>query len=103
GVQLEAPARVTGNDIVSPNPPAGEWFETVKLNYGWDLRTRTAHYSPRPRTWTQMIDVAKYWVEKGVDGFRVDYAHAVPIEFWRTFSAELKDVSPEVFLLAEAY
>lgn len=103
GVQLEQPARVTGNDIVSPNPPVGDWFETVKLNYGWDLRHRRANYDPRPRTWNQMIDVAKYWVEKGVDGFRVDYAHAVPIEFWRTFASELKKVQPEVFLLAEAY
>ncbi len=103
GIQLESPARVTGNDIVSPNPPISDWFETVKLNYGWDLINKRANYSPRPRTWNQMIDVARYWVEKGVDGFRVDFAHAVPIEFWRTFAAELKAVQPQVFLLAEAY
>lgn len=103
GVQLESPARVTGNDIMSAAPQSYDWFETVKLNYGFDIQTRQAHYNPRPRTWTQMLDVAQYWVEKGVDGFRVDFAHAIPIEFWRYFATELRRVQPEVFLLAEAY
>jgi glycosidase len=103
GVQLESPARVTGNDIDSASPAIYDWFETVKLNYGYDFRTHQARYSPRPRTWYQMIDIAKYWVEKGVDGFRVDFAHAVPIEFWRFFASELKQVFPDVYLMAEAY
>jgi glycosidase len=103
GVQPEAPARVTGNDIVSASPGISDWFETVKLNYGWDLVHKQAFYTPTPRTWEQMLDVARYWIDKGVDGFRLDFAHAVPIEFWRHFAAELKAVQPQVFLLAEAY
>lgn len=103
GIQLERPARVTGNDIMSPNPEIYDWFETAKLNYGFDISNRTAHYDPMPRTWQQMLDVATYWVEKGVDGFRVDFAHAVPVEFWRYFASELKSIQPNVFLLAEAY
>lgn len=103
GIQYEAPARVTGNNIMLSQPHVSDWFETAKLNYGYDIAAREAFYSPRPRTWTQMIDVAKYWVEKGVDGFRVDMAHAVPIQFWQAFAAELKAIQPHVFLLAEAY
>ena len=103
GIQPESPARVTGNNIMSATPQVYDWFETVKLNYGYDIASQSAHYDPRPRTWDQMIDVAKYWTKKGVDGFRVDFAHAVPIEFWRAFAAELKAVQPNVFLLAEAY
>jgi glycosidase len=102
-VQLERPARVTGNDIISANPAIYDWFETVKLNYGFDIQNRRAEYEPMPRTWHQMLDIARYWVEKGVDGFRVDFAHAVPIEFWRYFATELKAVNPNIFLLAEAY
>jgi glycosidase len=103
GVQLEAPARVTGNDMDTATPAIYDWFETAKLNYGYDFRTHEARYSPRPKTWYQMIDVAKYWVEKGVDGFRVDFAHAIPIEFWRYFASELRQVDPDVYLMAEAY
>jgi glycosidase len=103
GIQLETPAKVTGNDVVSSAPENSDWFETVKLNYGWDFSSRRGHFNPVPRTWDQMVDVAKYWVLIGVDGFRVDYAHAVPISFWRYFVESLRAVQPEVFLLAEAY
>src|SRR5690606_34426270 len=80
-----------------------DWFETAKLNYGFDITTRTKHYSPRPKTWDQMLDVARYWVEKGVDGLRCDFAHSVPIEFWQYLAEGLRAVNPNVFLLAEAY
>lgn len=103
GIQLESPALVTGNNIRSATPAVTDWFETVKLNYGYDISTNQAHYDPRPRTWDQMLDVARYWVEKGVDGFRVDFAHSVPIEFWRYFATELRKTHAPVFLLAEAY
>jgi glycosidase len=103
GIQLESPARVTGNDITSQSPQNNDWFETVKLNYGWDFRGRQGTYDPMPSTWHHMLDVARYWVKKGVDGFRVDYAHAVPMEFWRHFSVELHKEHPDIFLLAEAY
>ena len=103
GAQKESPAKVTGNDIRSASPDVSDWFETVKLNYGFDIESRQGNYNPRPKTWDQMVDVAKYWMMHGVDGFRVDFAHAVPIEFWRYFAAELKRTNPEVFLLAEAY
>ncbi len=103
GIQLEQPARVTGNDVMSARPRITDWFETAKLNYGFDLNSRSANYTPRPRTWAQMADVAKYWAALGVDGFRVDFAHSVPIEFWRYFVEELRSVQPHIFLLAEAY
>jgi|GEM_PF-333987 len=103
GLQYETPAKVTGNDIRSASPDISDWFETVKLNYGFDIDSRKGFYNPRPRTWDQMVDVAKYWMMHGVDGFRVDFAHAVPMEFWRHFANELKRLNPEVFLLAEAY
>ena len=103
GVQYESPAKVTGNDILSATPTVNDWFETAKLNYGFDLQRRVGEYSPRPRTWDLMVDVADYWLQKGVDGFRVDFAHSVPIEFWRYFAGKLKETQPNAFLLAEAY
>lgn len=103
GIQLEQPARVTGNDVISARPRLNDWFETAKINYGFNLHSRSGDYSPRPRTWEQMVDVAKYWAALGVDGFRVDFAHSVPIEFWRYFVEELRAVQPDIFLLAEAY
>jgi len=84
--------RVTGNNVVSWSPSIHDWYETVKLNYGHDFtRGRDTSHLPRsgappedvPRTWRTMDEVLAYWQNLGVDGFRVDMAHMVPMEFWR--------------------
>lgn len=102
-VQLEYPARVTGNDVVSANPSLNDWMDTIKLNYGYDFSSQAGFYGSTPRTWNQMLDIAKYWVSKGVDGFRIDFAHAVPIEFFEYWTSELRKINSELFFIAEAY
>jgi glycosidase len=47
-----------------------------------------------------MIGALKFWVELGVDGFRVDHPHKTPYEFWERARIELNKVKP-VFMLAE--
>ena len=47
-----------------------------------------------------MIGAFKFWVELGVDGFRVDHPHKTPYEFWDRARAELEKIKP-VFMLAE--
>lgn len=49
-----------------------------------------------------MIDAMKFWIkEVGIDGFRVDVAHGVPVDFWAQCSDSLYAVKP-IFMLAEA-
>ena len=103
GIQFESPSRATGNDVFTNTPSRDDWYETAKLNYGFNYSDRSTHYDPIPRTWKRMVRVAKHWASLGVDGFRVDFAHSVPIEFWRYFASELREQYPELFLLAEAY
>ena len=103
GIQCENPARVTGNNVKSGRASKHDWYETAKLNYGFDFTTGRGHYNPRPRTWDMMVRVANHWIEMGVDGFRIDFAHAVPLEFWNYFSATLRKTKKDLFLLAEVY
>ena len=105
--------RVTGNDIVSWSPGRDTWYETVKLNYGWDFtdpEKKTRRYPhgensdiPVPDTWKKMDDVIAYWQEVGVDGFRADMAHMVPPEFWHWLIVRARERNPDVFFVAEAY
>lgn len=105
--------RVTGNNIISWAPGADTWYETVKLNYGYNFKDpdndgrrypRTGHADiPVPDTWKKMNDVIAYWQGLGVDGFRADMAHMVPPEFWRWLIARARERQPDVFFVAEAY
>ena len=105
--------RVTGNDVVSWEPPVDSWYETVKLNYGYDFTDRekkTRLYPhgdktdiPVPDTWKKMDEVISYWQELGVDGFRADMAHMVPPEFWHWLIVRARQRNPDVYFVAEAY
>lgn len=60
----------------------------------------------------ELIQVARYWLAKGVDGFRLDAAkHLFPfwestsktLAFWQTFKNSLQKDFPEVYLVGEVW
>lgn len=66
------------------------WTDVADLNYE-NQEMRAA-----------MIDAMKFWITAiGVDGFRADVAHGVPVDFWEECTAALYAEKP-VFMLAEA-
>lgn len=75
------------------NPHTGEswgWEDVADLNY--DV----------PEMRQGMIDAMAFWVRDiGVDGFRVDVAHGVPLDFWKDCIHQLQVIKP-IFMLAEA-
>ncbi len=104
--------KVTGNNGVTWTPSIFDWYETVKLNYGHDftqgrdtssLPGVNASLSEVPKTWRTMDEILSYWQAMGVDGFRVDMAHMVPMEFWRWAVKRARDRDQDVFFSAEAY
>lgn len=66
-----------------------DWTDISKLNY----ECEEVHAA--------MYDVLKFWIEKGVDGFRCDVAGEVPDAYWTKAWAELKKLNPDIYLLAE--
>ncbi|MDE0400066.1 alpha-amylase [Candidatus Poribacteria bacterium] len=48
-----------------------------------------------------LLACAQYWLENGVDGYRLDYAPGPPHTFWADFRQACKAVTPDVFLFGE--
>lgn len=100
----ENPAKATGNDVFSERPSINDWFETVKLNYGVDYQNGwQKHFDPIPPLWNKMVDILKFWAEKGIDGFRCDMVEMVPFEFWGWIIPKLKTDYPKLIFIGEAY
>ncbi|MEO6785729.1 MAG: alpha-amylase family glycosyl hydrolase [Chthoniobacteraceae bacterium] len=102
--------RVTGNNAATWAPSLGDWYETVKLNYGYDFTTGTRAFpiaanpsAPLPDTWLKMDAVLAHWQSLGIDGFRCDMAHMVPPEFWAWAIARARARKPNACFFAEAY
>lgn len=102
----ENPAKATGNNCFNAAPNAGDWYETVKLNYGVDYNGAGGVcncFSPIPDTWLKMRDILLFWLSLGVDGFRCDMAEMVPVEFWEWVTKEIKCNYPSALFIGELY
>lgn len=76
-----------GDEIATPF----DWSDTAKLNYdNYDMRR-------------EMCEMMKFWLrETDIDGFRMDMAMLVPLDFWSYTIPELEKVNSDIFMLAEA-
>ena len=119
----EVPAKWTGNGSMASQPDMYDWYETVKVNYGvspdgkkdfeelpegFENENYKTHFEfwkdkTVPSSWKKFKDIAMYWTDKGVDGFRYDMAEMVPVEFWSYMNSAIKMENPDAFLLAEVY
>jgi len=123
GKFMEVPAKWTGNGSRLSQPNRNDWYETVKINYGvspdglkefnelpagFEHEDFTKHFEfwqdkTIPDSWIKFKDIALYWLDKGVDGFRFDMAEMVPVEFWSYMNSSIKMKKSDAFILAEVY
>ena len=102
GIARRVP-RASGNNQTAARLSPYDWYDTVKLNYGYNFVTGEAQFDPIPDTWWKIDEQIGYWQTKGVDGFRCDFAHWIPLEFWRFAIARARARDADVFFLGEAF
>ena len=67
-----------------------DWTDIAKLNYS------------TPEVGEAMRDCMRFWVKRGVDGFRCDVAYQVPQAFWESTIPVLREeAGKEMYFLAE--
>lgn len=85
----EKPAEWYVRDSLGEPVVQYDWWDIAKLNYDCaDVRA-------------EMKQVQKFWIEKGVDGFRCDVAGEMPDDFWIESWQEIRAINPEAYFLAE--
>ena len=53
--------------------------------------------------WDALLEVVRYWCERGVTIFRVDNPHTKPLAFWEWLIEEVRKDYPDTLFLAEAF
>ena len=104
-VILDWVANQTAPDNVWMTEKPAEFYERDSLGnaiweYDW-TDTRSLNYECK-EVWAAQDEAMRFWLKKGVDGFRCDAAGDVPAEFWYGILPRMNADYPDIYLLAEA-
>lgn len=90
------------NPLVQEHP---EWYakdSTGQMFSPWDWTDVVQFDYTQQGLRDYMIEAFKFWLtETDLDGFRMDVAHQVPVDFWNEVRQPLLEVEPNLVLLAE--
>lgn len=81
------------------------WFRFVdwpdEYNCFYDVPSQPRFNTDHAGVRAYLIEHARRWLERGVDGFRLDHAHGATHAFWSVFRAETRATKPESVTLGE--
>lgn len=86
--------------------PFGGQRSLEELGYlaWWDLPALPKFNTDTQAVQRFLLDVARHWVEFGIDGWRLDVpAEIDDDEFWREFRRVVKTANPEAYLVGEVW
>ena len=103
-VVLDWVANHTSPDAVWISESPASWYERDSLGntiVEYDWTDIAALNYDNPEVWDAQEKAMRFWMEKGIDGFRCDMACEVPMEFWQKTIASLRSDWPKMYMLAE--
>jgi cyclomaltodextrinase len=78
----------------SPKPNYEAW---------WGLPDLPQLNMENPEVRRYILDVVKYWMELGVDGWRLDVPNEIGHFFWREFRHHVKGINPDAYIVGEIW
>ncbi len=104
-VILDWVANQTAPDHVWMEGRPADFYERDSLGnaiweYDW-TDTRSLNYE-NEAVWAAQDSCMRFWLDRGVDGFRCDAAGEMPARFWLSVLPGIRRDYPDVYLLAEA-
>ena len=85
--------RPDGTIKYAENPPK-KYQDIYPINF---------HCDDWQELWNEMLDIVRFWIDRGVRIFRVDNPHTKPVSFWEWLIAEIRKTDPDIVFLSEAF
>lgn len=91
--------------ICDPDAPERSWFtferwpDEYRSFFGVKSMPQINNEDAGARNY--IIGAARYWLEQGADGFRLDYANGPSHGFWTHFRAATRALKPDSFMVGE--
>ena len=99
------------------NSPYRDWFHVHRwpvrpypeegMDCGYDCwwavpdLPKFNHADPGVRD--HLLAVGRHWIERGIDGWRLDVPAEVPADFWVEFRRVVREVNPEAWIVGEIW
>lgn len=70
----------------------------------WKLKSLPKLNTANPRVREYLMQVVRYWTEKGIDGWRLDVPNEIDDDdFWLEFRETVRSINPEAYLVGEIW
>jgi glycosidase len=70
----------------------------------WGIKSLPKFNTNTPEVRRYLLDVARYWIEQGIDGWRLDVPNEIDDDsFWAEFLHTVKSVNPQAYLVGEIW
>jgi len=86
--------------------PLHAYDEAAPPNYAcwWNVRAMPQFNHANPAVRRYLLAVARYWIEQGADGWRLDVPNEIADHtFWQEFRRVVRQANPEAFLVGEIW
>ena len=107
------------NDILENDgeSPYYDWFHIQRFplqayssgkatNYTawWGFKSLPKFNTDHPPVRQYLLDVGRYWIEQGIDGWRLDVPNEINDDaFWADFRNTIRSANPEAYLIGEIW
>ena len=81
----------------NPDEPAG-------YSAWWGIQALPKFNTENPEVREYLMRVAEYWVERGIDGWRLDVPEEIQTEgFWEEFRSRVRAINPDAYIVGEIW
>lgn len=107
------------NDLLEnqQNSPYKDWFHPLRFPINayspgqakdylawWGIKSLPKFNTNTPTVRRYLLDIARYWIEQGADGWRLDVPNEIDDDsFWAEFRDTVKSVNPDAYLVGEIW